>query len=108
MAVRCWHGQPKLKHGSTRLARELDEAAVAADEVLSDREAEPGASGLTGHERIDDGFLELIGDAGSVVLDLGRQHEAVLLRAEREVRQSPRPEDHSAALADGLHRVARD
>src|SRR5215470_11715244 len=53
-------------------AVELDLAAVAADDLRGDGEAEPGALAalLGGEERIEDLVVELLGDAAAVVDDL--------------------------------------
>ena len=58
-------------------ALELDQAAVAADEVLRDREAEAGAVRAARHERIEDRVLELGRHARPVVLDLDAGDDAV-------------------------------
>ena len=69
--------QSQLKHRSAGLALEFDQAAVAADEVLGNREPEPGARRPARDERIEDRLLELVGNAGAVVLDLGGQHQPI-------------------------------
>ena len=77
-------------------------------EILRDREPEPGATrGTTRHERVEDRLLELVGNAGTVVLDFGGQHQPMALAADREIRQCPRAEDQPATLAERLHRIAR-
>src|SRR5690606_25854643 len=100
--------QAQLEDGPARLARELDEAAVAAHEILRDREPQTRARGPPRDERIEDRVLELLRNAGAVVLDLGRQDEPMLLGADREVRQRARAENQPPALADGLQRIARE
>ena len=100
--------QTDLKDRATRLARELDEPPIAAHEVLRDREPEPRARGTPRHERIEDRLLELVGNAGAVVLDFGGQHQPMALAADREIRQRARAEDQPAALAERLHRIAPD
>ena len=75
-------GRAQLKYRATRLARELDEPAVAAHEILRDREPETGARRSARDERIENRLLELVGNAGTVVLDLGGQHQAMMLAAD--------------------------
>ena len=66
--------------------------------------------GLPGHERIEDRLLELLGNAGAVVLDLQADSTSTVLLAADPWKfdERARAEDHSAARADRLHRVARD
>ena len=55
------------------LAGDTDLAAVGLDDLLGDEEAQPGAGrAAAGHaeELLEDGVLELLGDAGAGVADL--------------------------------------
>src|SRR5512139_900683 len=51
-------------------AVEFDQPVVATDEVLGDREAEPGAALAAGDQRVEDRVLEVRGHSRAVVLDL--------------------------------------
>jgi hypothetical protein len=57
-------GQQDRELGQSGTAFELDQAVVTADEVLRDRETEPGAIGTAGHERIEQGFAQMVGTPG--------------------------------------------
>src|SRR5262245_58873949 len=65
-------GQPHREAApSAELARDLDPALVLLDDLLRDREAEPGSgvAALGGEEGLED-LLEVLGwNAGAVVLD---------------------------------------
>ena len=54
----------------------FDDAAVVVDDLGDEREAEPGAVTLGRDERIEQVLLQVIGNAGSVVLDLNHQRQA--------------------------------
>src|SRR5690606_12849872 len=66
------HRQPQLKDRAARLARKLDQAAVAGDEILRNGEPESRAGRSAGHERIKDRLLQIVRYAGPAVLDLER------------------------------------
>ena len=92
------HRQSYFENRSPRLARELDEPAVTAHEVLRDREAEARARRPSGDERIENRLLELVRDTGAVIFDLGLEHQAVTLASHRVIAQRARSEDEPAAL----------
>src|SRR3990172_5001160 len=82
MTVLQW--QINAEHGMPRAAVALDQAAMLGDDVLRDGQAEAGAAGLAGHHRIKNVFLDFLGDARAVVLDVGAQHQAVALLTDGE------------------------
>src|SRR4029453_5885306 len=56
------------------LARHDQAAAMALDDVVADVETEPGAAGLGGVKRFEDG-LQLVGpDAAALIADARRHH----------------------------------
>src|SRR5690606_24708358 len=77
--------------------RVLDAAAVLADDLLADGEAEAGAAGVAGGEQIEEPPLEAGGDAGAGVGEL----EAEL------VARGGSADGEAAAVLHGLERVAR-
>src|SRR5579862_8107938 len=62
-------GQHDPEDGAARQALELDHAAMLADQLGDQRQAEPGAVGLAGNERVEQMRPQILGNAGTVVLD---------------------------------------
>ena len=75
----CRRGRKGQPHHEDRLAGPgliLDEAAVAAHQVLGNRQTETGAVRAAGDQRVEDGLREVCRHAGAVVLDLDAQRPA--------------------------------
>src|SRR6185312_9366899 len=100
--------QHQREDGPSRLALELDETAVANDEVLRDGKPEAGAARATGDERIEEAPTQLRSDARAIVLHLNARRESVPAPGDHDVRERTRSQGDPPALADRLQRVARD
>src|SRR5262245_2753706 len=94
-------GQQDRELGQSGTALEFDQAVVTADEVLRDSETEPGAIGTAGHERIEQGFAQVVGHARTVVFELHAGDESMPARADVDVGQRSRTQ-HDAAFAAGV------
>ena len=63
------HGQHDAELGLLGLALAFDDAAVVADDLGYQRQAQARALGFRGEKRIEQVFLDVFGDAFTVVLD---------------------------------------
>src|SRR5688572_15340707 len=99
-------GQQDREHGASGPALELDQAVVAADQVLCNGEAKAGAARAPRHKRIEDRVLELHRNARSVVLDLDAGDDAVVAAADACIGERARAQHDATLRADGLHGVA--
>src|SRR3984893_18809943 len=79
------HGHEHAKDGSSWLRLAFDDAAVIADDLGDQRQAEPRSGRLGGHERVEQVRQEIVGNARAVVLDaeLQRQRYARLAGRQR-------------------------
>src|SRR6188474_1814101 len=100
-------GQQDREHGAPGPTLELDQAVVAADEVLSYGEAKAGAARAPRHERIEDRVLELRWNARSVVLNLDAGDDAVAAAADARIGERARAQHDSTLRALGLHGAGR-
>lgn len=87
--------QADRENGSPRLAGHLDMPAMGRDHSLHDRQAEAGASGrpgpgaVTAHETLEQGRLQLSGNARSVVAHAEYRHRGRRLLAAVPRRAAP-------------------
>src|SRR5580658_4737454 len=86
------HGEINYKDGSTGRAVELDQAAVAAYEVLRDTEPEARACGAARDERIENRVANVRGHARAVVLELNRGHQPMALPTDADVGRDAGPQ----------------
>src|SRR5690606_1536114 len=96
------------EHRASRAAVELDQAVVAADEVLRHGEAEARAALAPGDQRIEHGVPQFGRHAGPVVLDLDARDHAVAAAADARVGERARAQHDAPAVADRLDRVAAE
>src|SRR6188474_11588 len=101
-------GQQDREHGAPGPTLELDQAVVAADEVLSYGEAKAGAARAPRHERIEDRVLELRWNARSVVFNLDAGDDAVAAAADARIGERARAQHDSTLRAHGLHGVSTE
>src|SRR6202047_4170049 len=69
------HGQRNDEYGPTRGAVELDQAAVAADQILRYPQAEARAIGASGHQRVKNRVANFRENSRTVVFGLYRGKE---------------------------------
>src|SRR5258708_23812407 len=69
------HRQPHAEDGAARLAVELDDAAMVADDLGDQRQAEAGAVGLGGHEGVEQMVAQILGYPFAIVLDAHHQRQ---------------------------------
>ena len=95
-----------MNSGQTGATLELDQAVVATDQVLRDRETEPRAVGASGHERIEQRVAQVVGHAGTVVFELHARDQPVAARADVDVGQRARAQHDAPALAVAFCAIA--
>src|SRR5262245_59255123 len=69
------HGHQHSKHSVTRLRLALDDTAVIANNLGYQRQSEPTACRLRGHERIKQMRQQVLGNARTVILDAEFQRQ---------------------------------
>src|SRR3989338_118484 len=108
LAIGALERQVDGEDGLARAARALDQAAVAADDVLGDGQTEPRAFRPAGDHGVENVLLQVLGYPRAVVLEIGAQHQAVALMADREVAFGARADLDDATVLDRLGGVAHD
>ncbi len=80
---------------------------MPADQILRDRQSEPGAVGTTGNQRIENRVGEFCRYARPVILDLDARDQLVPDLADGKVAENPCTKHDMAVRSHGLHRIAR-
>ena len=111
------HRQHEAEHGAPRLAVELDDAAVVADDFGDQRQPEAGAPRSGGDEGIEQVGTDVVGDALAVVLNADHERQVDARAAARHGETDAVPvgggEDDLAAVGGHgfgrvLHQVEED
>jgi hypothetical protein len=95
-------GQQNAEDGTLGRGLALDDAAVVADDLGDEGEAEARTPGLGRHERIEEVRLELVGDAGPRILHLDHQRQADARAGARHGKAHARTERGAQHDAAGL------
>src|SRR5581483_1863119 len=97
--------QQQCENRAPGLALELDEAAVARDELLGNRKTQPRTARAARHQGIEDARPDRLRHTGTVVLHLQTGDQAMACRTDADIRERTRAHDDASRLADRLQGV---
>src|SRR3989344_5660762 len=108
LAMAVLQRKVNAEHGMPRTAAALDQAAMLGDDVLRDGQSQSGSAGLGRDHRVENMFLDFLGNARAVVLDVGAQHQAVAFLPDGETALDVRPQADYPFVLNRLRRIAHD